>query len=189
MAQGFGAGVREAVGIDHGLEVRVAEDTGAFVASLGVLGDRADLDMAEAEGCRAPPAQAVLIKARRQADVVRELQTKGLDRLAALWGQAPFQAPAKGREGAKQPHTPQADLVSRFRVHGVERLGGHFIVQERHPLQLREENAEGKRRRRLGSPLGERTVSTPLDSPPDLGTSTPHGCHDFQAALVYHPFK
>ena len=108
MAQGFGAGVREAVGIHHGLEVGVAEDTGAFIAGLGVLGDRADLDMAEAEGCRAAPAQAVLIKARRQPDVVRELQTKGLDRLAALGGQAPFQAPAKGREGAKQAHAAQA---------------------------------------------------------------------------------
>ena len=90
MAQGGGAGVREAVGIDHGLEVGVAEDAGAFIAGLGVLGDRPDLDMAEAEGRRAPPAQAVLVKARRQPDVVGKLQAKGLDGLTAFRGQAPL---------------------------------------------------------------------------------------------------
>ena len=146
IVQGFGAVVREAVGIHHGVELRVAEDAGLLVARLGLRGDRADFDVSEAEGRRAAPADTILIESCGEADVVRELQAEGFNRATALGGQRALHEEAEGGAGAQEAHATEADLVGRLRVQRVEGLGNHLLVQERHAQQLREERAEGKRR-------------------------------------------
>ena len=146
IVEGLGAGVREAVGVHDGVELRVAEHAGLLVARLGLRGDRADFDVAEAEGRRAAPADAVLVEPGGETDVVRELQAEGFDGAAALGGQRSLHQEAEGGAGAEEAHAAEADLVGRLGVERVEGLGDHLLVQERHPLQLREERAEGKRR-------------------------------------------
>ena len=146
VVQGLGAVVRETVGVHHGVELGVTEHAGLLVAGLGLGRDGADFDVAEAEGGRAAPAEAVLVEAGGEADVVGELQAEGFDRAAALGGQRALHQQAEGGAGAEQAHAAQADLVGRLGVELVEGLGDHLVVQERHAPELREERPEGKRR-------------------------------------------
>ena len=144
--ESLGAVVRKTVGVHHGVELGVTEHAGLLVAGLRLGRDGADFDVAEAEGGRTAPAEAVLVESGGEADVVGEFQAEGFDRAAALGGQRALHQGTEGGDGSEEAHATQADLVGRLGVELVEGLRDHLVVQERHAPELREERPEGKRR-------------------------------------------
>ncbi len=73
---GVGAIIIEAHAVDERLVAGQAKEAGTRIAGLGMLGDRANLDEAEAERRQRGNGARVFIEARRQPDGVRKAQTK-----------------------------------------------------------------------------------------------------------------